>query len=62
LLAVDTFCEDAVKKGVTDIHLMNRPRERCDEVEHDAHSGRLDDGTEGFTKVNTGVLMKARTT
>jgi hypothetical protein len=41
---------------------MNRPRERCDEVEHDAHSGRLDDGTEGFTKVNTGVLMKARTT
>jgi hypothetical protein len=41
---------------------MNRPRERCDEVKHDVHSGRLDDGTEGFTNVNTGVLMKARTT
>jgi hypothetical protein len=56
------FCKDTVKKGVTDIHLMNWPRERCDEVKHDPHIGRLDDKTEGFTKVNTGVLMKARTT
>ena len=59
LLAVHLLVKIAVKKGVLDVQLMNRPCARGGDAEDDADGRGLDDGAEGLIKVHTVLLREA---
>jgi hypothetical protein len=59
LVAVHSFGEGPLKKGILDVKLMNWPIPGVSYSEDCADSGRLDNGTESFIVVNTGALSEA---
>jgi hypothetical protein len=58
LLVVDFFGKIAMKKGVFDVELMNRPILRHNERENDADGGWFDNGTESLVEVNARLLCE----
>jgi hypothetical protein len=56
LLAVDHLIKIAMKKGVLDVQLMNRPSTRGGDAEDDTDHGGLDDGAESLIEINSRLL------
>jgi hypothetical protein len=56
LLAVDHLIKIAMKKGVLDVQLMNRPSTRGGDAEDDTDRGGLDDGAESLIEINSRLL------
>jgi hypothetical protein len=59
LLTVNLLIKSAMKKGIPDIKLMNRPSTRSRNAEDDADSGGLNDRTESLIEVNPELLREA---
>jgi hypothetical protein len=59
LLTVDLLVKVAMKKGILDVELVNRPRPRESDAEDDADRGWLDDGAEGLVEINPRLLREA---
>jgi hypothetical protein len=58
LLAVDHLVKIAMKEGILDIQLMNRPSTGDGDAEYDADRGGLDNGAECLIIINTRLLRE----
>jgi hypothetical protein len=58
MLTVDSFLEITMQKCVFDVKLMDGPRFRGDNGKNHMDCGWLDDRTEGFAIINTGLLSE----
>jgi hypothetical protein len=58
LLAVDHLIKIAMKKGVLDVELMNRPCTRDGDAEDNTDCGGLDDGAECLIEINSQLLRE----
>jgi hypothetical protein len=59
LAAVDSLRQSAMKEGVLNVELMERPVPGEGEGEHDANDGELDGGAKSLIVVYTRALAKA---
>jgi hypothetical protein len=59
LLAEHLLLKMTMEKGVGDVHLVNRPAARHDELEHGANGPGLDNLGKGLSEINAGSLKKA---
>ena len=58
LLTVDHLIKIAMKEGVLDIELVNRPRTGDGDAEDNADHGGLDDRAESLVKINARLLRE----
>jgi hypothetical protein len=56
LLTIDHLIEISMEESVFDIELVNRPVVGEGEGEDNADGGRFNDRTEGFVKIDAGLL------
>jgi hypothetical protein len=59
LLTIDLLVKIAMKEGILDIELVDRPRPRDGDAENKADRSWLDDGAERLVKVNARQLREA---